>query len=106
MSDQMFIYLIVALNTFFQLVLIWRQKLANNIKWKFCCLAAGIPVVIMLSMRLLIVFGTIHEYVAEQSLIEHYITKGASILLIAGPWLVTLAVILNRMRNRVMSPHH
>jgi hypothetical protein len=60
----------------------------------------------MLSMRLLIASGTIHEYVAEQSIIEHYITKGASILLIAGPWLVTLAVIITRMRNRMVSPHH
>jgi len=106
MSDHVFIYLIVALNTICQIMLIRRQKLANNVKWKFCCLAAAIPGVIMLSMRLLIVSGTIHEYVAEQSLIEHSITKGASILLIAGPWLVTLAVILTRMRNRMVSPHH
>jgi hypothetical protein len=106
MPDQVLIYLIVALNVFCQLMLIRRQKVASSLKLKFCSLAVAIPVVIMLSMRLLIVSGTIHEYVVEQSPIEHYITKGASILLIAGPWLVTLAVIITRIRNRMVSPHH
>jgi hypothetical protein len=106
MSDHMAIYLIVTLNTICQIMLIRRQKLASTVKWKFCCLAAALPVVIMLSMRLVIASGTIHEYVAEQSLVEHYLTKGASILLIAGPWLVTLAAILIRMRNRAMLQNH
>jgi hypothetical protein len=104
MSDHVFIYLIVAFNSICQIMLIRRQKLASNVKWKFCCLAAAIPVVIMLSMRLLIVSGTIHEYVAEQSPIEHSITEGVSILLIAGPWLVTIAAILTRIKNRVKPP--
>jgi hypothetical protein len=106
MSDHMVIYLIVALNAICQLMLIRRQKLARNLKFKFCCLAAAVPLVIMLSMRLLIAGGMIHEYVVEQSLIERSITKGASILLIAGPWLVTLAAILIRMRNRAMLQNH
>lgn len=100
MSDQITIYLIVALNIFCQLMLIWRQKLAKNVKRNFCFLALAIPVLIMLSMRILIAGGTIHEQVAEQSLVEQFITKTASILLIAGPWLVTLAAIITKFRNR------
>lgn len=102
MSDQLLIYLIVALNTICQLMLIWRQKLATGIKWKFCWSAVAIPALIMVSMRLLIANGTIHGHVAEQTLVEQYITKGTSVLLIAGPWLVTLAAILVKMRNRAL----
>ncbi len=103
MSDQVTIYLIVALNTVCQLMLIWRQQLASKVKWKFCCLAAAFPVLIMLSMRLLIAGGTIHGQVADQSSVEQYLTKGASVLLIAGPWLVTLAAILTKIKNRARS---
>jgi hypothetical protein len=102
MHDHVLIYLIVALNALCQLMLIWRQKLAASVRWKYCCLAIAIPVVIMVSMRLMIASGTIHGRVAEQSLFEQYITKANSILLIAGPWLVTLAVLLAKMRDRAL----
>jgi hypothetical protein len=100
MTDQVLIYMIVGLNTLCQVMLIWRQKLGNSTKWKFCCLAVGIPLVIMLSMRLLIASGSIHGHVAEQSLVEQYITKGSSMLLIIGPWLVTLVAIITNRKNR------
>ncbi len=101
MSDHIFIYLIVAFNAFCQLLLIRRQKLAHTIKWRVCCFAGAFPIVIMVLMRLLIVTGLIHGNVAEQTLAEHSLTKVASILLIAGPWLVTLAVILTKMKEKL-----
>lgn len=102
MNDQLLIYLIVALNALCQLMLIWRQKLAAGVKWKYCCLAIAMPVVTMVSMRLMIASGAIHGRVAEQSPVEQYLTKGAGMLLIAGPWLVMLTALLAKMRDRVV----
>jgi hypothetical protein len=53
-------------------------------------------------MRLLIVSGMIHGRVVDQSLVEQYLTKGTSMLLIAGPWFVTFAAILAKMKNRAL----
>jgi len=102
MYDKVFIYLIVALNTCCQLMLIWRQKFPAGVKRKYCVCAVAIPVLIMLSMRLLIVGGMIHGRVADQTSVEHHITTAASILLVAGPWLVTLAAIFSRKRQRTV----
>ena len=102
MADKVFIYMIVALNTCCQVMLIWRQKFPVNEKWKYCGLAVGIPVFIMLSMRLLIASGTIHGHVSEQSSVELFITKSSSILLIAGPWLITIAAVIKNRRNRIL----
>jgi hypothetical protein len=102
MSDYVFIYLIVALNTTCQLMLIWRQKLEANERRKFFCLAIAIPVVMMVSMRLLIAGGVLPGHVSEQSLVEQYFTKSMSILLIAGPWFVTFASIMVKMKNRAL----
>ena len=102
MADKVFIYMIVALNTCCQLMLIWRQRFPAKEKWKYCGLAVGIPVFIMLSMRLLIASGTIHSHVAEQSTVEQFITKGTSMLLIAGPWFVTIAAVITNRRNRTL----
>ena len=102
MTDYVFIYLIVALNTTCQLMLIWRQKLEVNKRRKFCSLAIAIPVAIMVTMRLLIACGAINGSVAEQSMFEQYFTKGISILLIAGPWFVTIAAIMAKIKNRVL----
>jgi len=99
MSDHVLIYLIVTLNALCQVMLIWRQKLETRTKWKYCCLAIAIPLFIMVSMRIFIANGTIPERVVDQSLIERYITKITSILLIAGPWLVTVAAIVSRRRQ-------
>ena len=101
MSDQITIYLIVALNIICQIMLIRRQTIAKNIKRNLCFLAAAIPAFIMLTMRVLIVGEIISEQVVEQSSVEQFITKLASILLIAGPWMVTLAAIITKLRNRL-----
>jgi hypothetical protein len=53
-------------------------------------------------MRLLIASGTIHGLVAEQSPAEQYLTKGTSMLLIAGPWFVTFAAIFENMKHRAL----
>jgi len=101
MPDQILIYLIVALNALCQLMLIWRQKLAPGLKWKYCCLAIAIPAMIMVSMRLFVAGGMIHGRVADQTVVERYITTVASILLLAGPWLVTFTTFFNRKRQSV-----
>jgi hypothetical protein len=106
MTDYIFIYLIVALNTTCQLMLIWRQKLEANERRKYFSLAIAIPLVIMVTMRFLIAGGAIHGSVAEQSLVEQYITKGTSILLIAGPWFVTIAAVMAKMKSRALLIKH
>ncbi len=99
MSDQVFIYLIVALNTLVQLMLIGRLIFPAGGKRKYYLFAVAIPVLVMLSMRLLIAVGIIHGRVADQSAIEQHFTTAASILLMAGPWLVTLVAILDKQRK-------
>ena len=106
MSDQVFIYLIVALNTFVQLMLIGRLNFPAGGKRKYYLFAVAIPVLVMLSTRLLIANGMIHSRVADQSAIEQHITSAASILLMAGPWLVTLAAILDKRRKGWMIKTH
>ncbi|MGZ5091281.1 MAG: hypothetical protein ACXWCY_15070 [Burkholderiales bacterium] len=99
MSDQVFIYLIVALNTLVQLMLIGRLNFPAGGKRKYYVFAVAIPVLVMLSTRLLITGGMIHNRVADQSAIEQHVTTAASVLLMAGPWLVTLAAILDKQRK-------
>ena len=99
MSDQAFIYLIVALNALVQLMLIRSLNFPAGGKRKYYVFAIAIPVLIMLSTRLLIAGGMVHSRVAEQSAIEQYITAAASILLMAGPWISTLAAILDKRRK-------
>ncbi len=99
MPDQAFIYLIVALNTCVQLMLIRSLNFPVGGKRKYHLIAVAIPVLVMLSARLLIAVGMIHSRVADQSAIEQHITTAASILLMAGPWLVTLAAIFDKQRK-------
>ena len=106
MYDKVFIYLIVVLNTCCQLMLIWRQNFPVGEKRKYCVCAVAIPVLVVLSMRLLIASGLIHGRVADQTPVEHHITTAASILLVAGPWLVTLAAIFSKKRKRTMVKIH
>jgi len=100
LPDHLLIYVIVALNALCQATLVWRLKFASSTKWKFCSAALAVPLVIMVAMRLLIASGSIHGRVADQSLVEQLITKGAGILLIAGPWLVTISAVMYRRRQR------
>jgi hypothetical protein len=99
MPDEVFIYLIVALNALVQLMLIRQLKFPPGGRRKFYLSAVAIPVFIMLSTRLLIASGVIHSRVADQSAAEHMFTGAASILLMAGPWFVTLFAILDRRRR-------
>lgn len=100
MPDQVLIYMIVMLNALCQLLLIRRLKLSGASKWKYSCLAVAIPAILMVSMRLLIANGAIHGRIADQTFVEQYITKGASILLIAGPWFATIAAIVSKRGQR------
>ena len=99
MSDEAFIYLIVAFNTFVQVMLIGRLYFPSGGRRKYFLLAVGIPGLVMLSTRLLVATGMIHGRVADQTAIEQHITNAAGILLIAAPWLVTLAAILDKKRK-------
>ena len=99
MSDEVFIYLIVALNIFVQLMLIHSLRFPPGERRKYYLFAIAIPVAIMLSMRLLIVAGIIHRRVADQSAIEQFMTNAASAILMAAPWLVTLFAVVDRKRR-------
>jgi hypothetical protein len=99
MPDHVFIYLIVALNMLTQVLLIRSLNFPAGGKRKYYVLAVAIPALVMLSMRLLIALGVINDRVADHSAIEQVITAAASILIIAGPWLVTLAAIFDKRRK-------
>lgn len=107
MSDHQLIYLIVLLNTLCQIMLIWRQRDINSTRWLFVGLAAAVPLLLMIVMRILVSGGVIHGHLADQTAPERALTHVTSILLLAGPWLVTLAAVLfNRsikMRTRHLS---
>ena len=102
MTDQVIIYLIVALNTFCQLMLVWRQKFPAGQRNRYCLCAVAIPLVLMLSMRLLVAGGLIHGRVADQSRLEHFITTVTCMLLVAGPWFVTIAAVIAKRRQRAV----
>lgn len=99
MPDQLFIYLIVALNAVVQLILIRSLNFPPGAKRKYYALTIAVPVLVMVAMRLLVAGGVIQEVVAGQSALERYITTAASVLLMAGPWLVTLAALLDKRRR-------
>jgi hypothetical protein len=97
MSNHLLIYLIVLLNLLCQAMLIWRQKFLRSSRWLYIGLAAALPLGTALSMRLLIAGSIIHGHLAQQTRTEHLVTQAMSVLLLAGPWLVTgAAAIANR----------
>jgi len=102
MPNHSLIYVIVVLNAACQVMLIWRLKLDKRSKWKYCCLAFAVPLLIAVSMRLMVAMGLIHTQLSDQAFLERAITSLASILLIAGPWLVTTAVLILRMKERAL----
>jgi len=102
MSDHLLIYLIVILNVLSQAMLIYRLKISRKFKWRFYGLTVAVPVVVMVTMRLLIAQGMIHGHLAEQTNVEKYITKGTSMLLIGGPWLVTFFALIYLNRQRAL----
>jgi hypothetical protein len=99
MPDEFLTYLIVGLNLIVQLMLIRRLSFPPGARRKYYLSAVAIPVFVMVSVRVLIAGGMIQRRVADQSTVEQYMTAAASILLIAGPWLVTLAAIIDRKRR-------
>jgi hypothetical protein len=103
MSDTVFIYLIVALNTLVQIMVIWRLKFPAGGRGGYYVLAVAIPVFVIVSMRLLVTSGMIHGLVADQTSMERHVTTAAGILLIAGPWIATLAAFFAVKRKRAAS---
>jgi hypothetical protein len=99
MSDLTLIHLIVALNIVVQLMLIRRLKFPPGGRRKYYVFAIAIPLLVLLSMQLLVAGGLIHGHVADQTPVEQFVTSAASILLLAGPCLVTLAAILDKNRS-------
>ena len=99
MSDEGFIYLIVTLNILVQLMLIHSLRFPRGGRRNYYLLAIGIPVTIMLLMRLLIAAGVIHRRVADQSAIEQFVTSAAGVTLMAAPWFVTFFAIVDRKRR-------
>ncbi len=100
MYDHILIYVIVFLNALCQMMLIWRLRRMNGARWLFMGIAVALPLLSVALMRTLVACGAINAHVAEQSRMEHLVTSAMSALLMAGPWLATLAAILfNRSRK-------
>jgi peptidoglycan biosynthesis protein MviN/MurJ (putative lipid II flippase) len=100
MPNHSLIYVIVVLNAACQAMLIWRLKLDNYSKWKYCCLTFAVPLIIAMSMRLMVAMGALHVQLSEQAFLERTITSLASILLIAGPFMVTIAALVFRRKQK------
>lgn len=99
-SNQLSVYLIVFLNAATHIMLIWRLRLERTTKLKFSGLAVGIPVAVMMTMRLMVGVGLVHGRVAEQVGIERFLTVLASILLVAGPFVATGTAVVYRRKQR------
>ena len=102
MSNNILIYVIVALNAACQVMLIWRMKLSRWTRWKFSSLAFGAPLLIVIVMRLMVAMGIVHRRMAEQVGIERLVTSLAGILLIAAPLIVTGAAIISRRKKQAI----
>ncbi len=99
MPDQLLIYAIVAFNIAVQLMLIRRLRFPpGGRRWYYTC-SAGIPLAVIAAMRLAVAAGWIEGRVAAQSGLEQFVTTAAGLVLMGGPWLVTLAAILDRKRR-------
>ena len=102
MRDHLFIYLIVLLNALCQVMLIKRLKMPGSAKLKFSSLALVIPVSVALAMRLAVHAEMMPVHVAEQTGFERMITTVTSIMLLAGPWMVTVAAICFQRKSEAL----
>jgi hypothetical protein len=102
MPNELLIYGIVAMNALVQVILIWRLRFPTGGKWKYCLLAMAAPLAVLVAMRLLVAGGVIHARVAEQTMLERWLTVAASVLLLVSPWLVTAAAIMNKKRRAAL----
>ncbi|GFO66794.1 hypothetical protein GMLC_03730 [Geomonas limicola] len=100
-ANNLSIYLIVLCNALCHAMLIWRLKLDTASKLRFCALGGGIPLAVILAMRLMVAIGVMHARVAEQGMLERSITMLGSVLLLAGPFLATGAALMYRRRSQV-----
>ena len=103
MPNHSLIYLIVILNAACQAMLIWRLKFDKHLKWKYCSLAVAVPLLIAVSMRVMVAMGVMHVQLSEQTFLERTVTSMASILLIAGPFIVTIAAMAFRRKQRIVA---
>lgn len=94
MPNHLLIYMIVVLSAASQAMLIWRLRLKGTVKWRYCGLTVLVPFFVAMTMRLLVAAGIVHARVAEQVGIERLATTLASILLFAGPLLVTAFAVV------------
>jgi len=100
-SNHILIYLIVLLNAFSQIMLIWRLKSLGTARFAFMGVAAALPLSLTAMMRILVALGVINGRIADQSHLEHFLTQTMSILLIAGPWLATAAAVMSSRGRKI-----
>jgi hypothetical protein len=103
MNDPVWIYIVVVLNALLQVLLIRRLWFPPGRKWKFILAALAIPVLIALAMRLIVAAGWMPQQVAEQSPLQRGVTLVASALLMLGPWLVTIAAVVDKKRRAALA---
>ena len=101
MPNHLLIYVIVILNALCQLMLIWSLKKLGRRRLGYMAFAAALPLTAAVLMRILVYAGLIHGRVAEQTQVEHLLTRAMGIVLIAGPWLTTAAAVLCRRNRKV-----
>ena len=83
-------------------MLIWRLKFEKYSKWKYCSLAVAVPLLIAVAMRVMVSIGAINVQISEQTFLERVVTSLASILLIAGPFIVTVSAMMLRRKRRIV----
>lgn len=103
MPNHSLIYVIVILNAACQAMLIWRLKFERQSKWKYCLLTFAVPLLIALTMRIMVATGAMHAQLSEQALLERAVTSLAGILLIAGPFIVTIAALVLRRKQKIVA---
>jgi hypothetical protein len=103
MNDHLWIYIVVVLNALLQVLLIRRLWFPPGRKSKFIAAALAIPVLVVLAMRLVVAAGWMPQQVAQQSALQRWVTLVASALLMLGPWLVTIAAVVDKKRRSALA---
>lgn len=103
MPDHLLIYVIVVLNALCQLLLIWSLKKLGKKRYPFMAAAILLPLLTALFMRGMVATGIFHGHLADQSQFELIITKVTGAMLVASPWLTTVAAVIYRSKRKTVS---
>src|SRR5262249_26856172 len=103
MNDHLWIYIVVVLNALLQVLLIRRLWFPPRRRSKFILAALAIPLLLAVGMRRVAAAGWMPQQVCEQSELERGVTLVASALVMLGPWLVTIAAVVDKKRRAALA---